>query len=381
MSYLVTYGMVGGSKKGQIGKVHRKAINLHGKAKIVCGAFSRNFNDTLDLGKELNISEERLYKNYEEMAEQERSRPDKIDFVSIVTPNKTHYEISKKFLECGINVMCEKPFTCSSQEAEELRILAEKNDLLLGISYSFTGYSMIRYAREMIRRGEIGEVRFVNAQYLCDWMAKVPFRGKNKQQDWRSDPKLSGISNCVADIGSHVENLIYYITGLRVESLSARIDHFIEQDGLDDNASILVNYNNGARGIYWTSQVAIGHENNLNFGIYGTKGSIEWSRENANFLKVSTIEQPFTIVTRGNAHINDYIKQDYVTPGGHTEGYIDAFGRIYDKFISSIIQQKNCLQFNKSDLEFQTAELGISGMRFIEKCIESAIHEGVWVNL
>jgi predicted dehydrogenase len=375
----LTYGMVGGSKDSQIGIVHRKAVNLHGKAELVCGSFSRNFKNTLATGKELKIDEKRLYKNYEEMAEEEAKRPDKIDFVSIVTPNSSHYEVAKKFLESGINVMCEKPLTITLKEAEELKQLARKNNLLFAVAYTFTGYSMLRYARELIKRGEIGEVRFINGRYLSEWMAKVPFAGKNPRHEWRSDPKVSGVSNCVADIGVHVESVVSFLTGLKIKSLNARMDKFVEPDRLDDNASILINYDNGAEGIYWTSQIAMGHENTLDIGIYGTKGSIEWSQEHANYLKISKVNHPFITLSRGSESVDDFIKNDYVTPGGHQEGYVEAFARVYDKFINAIAKKKKGEILEQRDLDFPTVEDGVEGMRFIEKCVESTKRGASWV--
>ncbi|PNR92527.1 Gfo/Idh/MocA family protein [Petrotoga sp. 9PWA.NaAc.5.4] len=379
MSKKLTYGMVGGGKNSQIGIVHRKAINLHNNAELVCGAFSRDFKNTLITGKELKLEEKRLYRNYEEMAEEESKRPDKIDFVSIVTPNVSHYEIAKKFLESGINVMCEKPLTVTLDQANELSNIAKNNKLIFAVAYSYTGYSMVRFARDLVRSGKIGDIRFVNAQYISDWMAKVPFEGKIPRHEWRSDPKFSGLSNCVADIGVHVENLVSFITGLKIKSLCARMDKFIEKNKLDDNASILVNFDNGAEGIYWTSQIAIGHENNLNFGIYGTKGSIEWSQEQANYLKISTIDHPFLRLSRGSKEISEYIKQDYVTPGGHQEGYIEAFARIYEKFINAIIKRKKGEILTQEDLDFPTVEQGVIGMKFIEKCLESANKNCTWI--
>lgn len=380
MAKKIIYGMVGGGRGSQIGTIHRKALNLHGKAELVAGSFSRNIKNTLATGKELKLDEKRLYKNYAEMAEEEGKRPDKIDFVVIVTPNNSHYDIAKSFLENGINVMCEKPLTVTLDQALELQKLAQEKDLLFAVSYAYTGYSMVRYARELVKSGKIGEVRFVNAQYISEWMAKVPYKGKIPRHEWRSDPNISGLSNCVADIGVHVENLISFVSGLKINSLCARMDKFIEEDRLDDNASILVNYDNNSKGIYWTSQIAVGHENNLNFGIYGTKGSIEWSQEHANYLKLSTIDEPFKIISRGSDQINDSIKTEYVAPGGHQEGYVEAFARIYDKFVNAIHKKKQGEILTSADLDFPTVEDGVQGMRFIEKCVESTNKGCVWIN-
>jgi len=265
------YGMVGGGQGAFIGDVHRKSIALDGLAEITAGCFSRSWDNTQATGKGLGIAADRLYKTFEEMAEGEAKRPDKIDFVVIVTPNISHYPACKAFLSHGIHVVCDKPLTFEVAEAQELAELAKKNKLLFGVTYTYTGYPAVKHAREMIRKGDIGEIRFVNAEYPQEWLATPTEKGDNKQAAWRTDPKLAGKSCCAGDIGSHMENLISYVTGLRIKSVCARLDTFVEGRVLDDNATIMVEYASGAKGVYWSSQIAVGYDNALKFRICGSK--------------------------------------------------------------------------------------------------------------
>jgi len=248
MNKVLNFGMVGGGIGSLIGEVHCKAASFDRKAKLVAGCFSRSYDNTLSTGKKLDLDSGRLYKNFKEMAEKEGARGDKIDFVIIVTPNNSHFEIARAFLEKGINAVCDKPLTLKVEEAEELTNLAKKRDLLCCVTYTYSGYPMVKHAREIISRGEIGKIRMVMGEYLQEWLAMpVEKEGGNKQASWRTDPKYSGKSNCVADIGSHVENIISYVTRLEIESLCANLDIFVEGRALDDNAEILLKYTSGAR--------------------------------------------------------------------------------------------------------------------------------------
>ena len=233
------------------------------------------------------------------MAEAEGKRDDKIDFVVIVTPNHLHFPIAKAFLEQGIDVVCDKPLTPELKDAEELDKLAKDKGLFFCVTYTYTGYPMVKQAREMVKRGDIGDIRFINAQYAQDWLA-TPLEGTGqKQASWRTDPSQTGKSNCVGDIGSHAENLASYISGLKITSLAARLDTFVEGRVLDDNATVMVEYDSGAKGVYWISQIAVGHDNDLRISIYGTKGSLEWAQEDPNYLKVAYIGKPTQTLSRG----------------------------------------------------------------------------------
>ena len=373
------YGMVGGGKGAFIGDVHRKAIAMDGLAELVAGSFSQSFENTCETGRNLGLSRDRLYATYVEMAEKEASRPDCIDFVSIVTPNALHYPIAKTFLNAGINVVCDKPLTFEESEARELQEIARQKDLFFCVTYAYTGYPAVKQAREMIRRGDIGDIRFVNAEYPQEWLANATEREGSKQAYWRTNPALSGKSNCVGDIGSHAENLVSYITGLKIKSLCARLDTFVPGRVLDDNASIMVEYEGGAKGLYWASQIAIGYDNALRVRIFGTKGTIQWSQENPNYLFVSKLGEPSRLLSRGRDPFYPHPQSYSRVPSGHPEGYFEAFANIYKTFITALIKKKLGQSLTEEDLDFPTAEEGAIGVRFIGKCVESSQKGAIWL--
>ena len=314
-----------------------------------------------------------MYGSYKEMAEVESRRDDGIDFVSIVTPNNTHFQIAKSFLENGINVVCDKPLTTSADKAVQLEKLAAEKGLLFCVTYTYTGYPAVKQARKMIKEGDIGDIRFVNAEYPQEWLSEpIEKNPDNKQAVWRTDPKQSGISCCVGDIGSHIENLASYITGLEIESLCARLDKIVEGRVLDDNATIMVNYKGGTTGVYWSSQIAAGHDNDLAIRVYGSKGSIMWKQENPNYLKVTYLDKPTVILSRGRDEFYPRAASVCRTPAGHPEGYFEAFGTIYSTFIGALAKKKAGETLTEDDLDFPTPTAGVQGVRFIEKCVESS---------
>jgi predicted dehydrogenase len=378
---IVTYGMVGGGEGAFIGDVHRHAIAFDGKARLVAGSFSRSMAKTLSTGEELHVDKDRLYETYAEMAAAEAARDDGIDFVAVVTPNASHYAISKAFLEKGINVVCDKPLTTDSGQAEELAALAKKNNLLFAVTYTYSGYPTVKHARAMIAAGEIGDIRFVNAEYPQEWLAEKLEDSGQKQASWRSDPAQSGISNCVGDIGSHIENTVSYMTGLKIKRLSARLDTFVEDRILDDNATIMLDYQGGAKGVYWSSQVAVGHDNGLAVRIYGSKGSIRWRQEDPNYLEVSYLDKPSMKISRGRDTMKDRAESLVRVPAGHPEGYFEAFANIYKTFIDALVKKASGAELNEDDLDFPTPEAGAEGVRFIEKCVESSKKDAAWLEL
>ncbi|MDB4865775.1 MAG: putative dehydrogenase, partial [Cohnella sp.] len=287
---VLKYGMVGGGQGAFIGDVHRKGAAFDGQNELVAGCFSRNFDNTLQTGSQLRVDRDRLYRTYQEMAERESARDDGIDFVVIVTPNNSHYEISKIFLTHGIPVVCDKPLTIEAHEAEELADLAREKDLLYCVTYTNVGYPMVKQAKALIESGELGEIRMVMAEYAQEWLADLVEEQGDKMA-WRTDPTQQGKSTSVGDIGTHIENTISYITGLEIDSLCAKLD-VMPGRKLDTNASILVKYTNGASGIYWCSQIAIGNDNGLKVRVFGTKGSLEWEQENPNYLQVAYLDKP-----------------------------------------------------------------------------------------
>ena len=382
MNKVLNFGMVGGGSGSLIGEVHRKAASFDRKAKLVAGCFSRNYDNTLSTGKKLGLNPGQLYKNFREMAEKERGKEDKIDFVIIVTPNNSHFEIARAFLEKGINVVCDKPLTLKVEEAEKLINLARKRDLLCCVTYTYSGYPMVKHAREIISRGEIGKIRMVMGEYLQEWLAmSVEKEGRNKQASWRTDPKYSGNSNCVADIGSHIENIISYITGLEIETLCANLDIFVEGRALDDNAEILVKYTSGARGIYWCSQVAIGHNNGLKFRILGEKGSVEWEQESPGCLKVAFYGRPVQILSQGRDNLYPLALRASRLPGGHPEGVYEAFANIYSNFSDVLLAKKVGSPYkHQKEVDFPTFEDGTRGVKFINLCVESSQRGACWIS-
>jgi predicted dehydrogenase len=377
----LTYGMVGGGEGAFIGDVHRKAIAFDGQALLVSGCFSTDPENTMRTGLALGLDGKRLYKTYEQMAAAEGGREGNIDFVVIVTPNFTHYPIAKAFLENGINVVCDKPLTVTSDQAAELKDLADSKGLAFCVTYTYTGYPVVKHVKKMIEDGELGDIRFVNAEYPQDWLATLLEETGQKQAAWRSDPDKSGASNCVGDIGSHIENMVSYMTGLSIDRLSARMDKMVSGRKLDDNASIMVDYKGGAKGLYWCSQIAVGNDNGLRVRIYGSKSSIEWAQENPNYLTISHIDQPTQTLSRGRDELHPMAQAFSRIPSGHPEGYFEAFANIYKTFVSFLMKKKFGGEVQPEDLDFPGAAQGEAGVKFLEKCVESAQSDSAWTKM
>jgi len=376
----LTYGMIGGGPGAFIGDVHRKAIGMDGKARLVAGCFSQSYDKTLATGELCGVDRSRLYKTFEEMLRAEGRREDKIDFVVIVTPNSTHFPAARLAVENGIQVVCDKPLTTTLRDAEELGRLGGEKDSFFCVTYAYSGYPMVKHMRDMVKDGELGDIRFVGGEYPQDWLATLLERTGQKQAAWRTDPKLAGASNCVGDIGSHIEHMVSYVTGLEIESLLARLDHFGEGRPLDDNASILLNYKGGARGIYWSSQIAVGHDNGLRIRVYGTKAGFEWAQENPNYLKVSYVKKPTEFLSRGRDNMSPRAQALSRIPSGHPEGYFEAFANIYNTYLTALGKRKSGRPLGADDLDFPGLEDGVRGVRFIERCVESSRRGYVWVD-
>ncbi|NCD33188.1 MAG: Gfo/Idh/MocA family oxidoreductase [Spartobacteria bacterium] len=380
-SSLLRYGMIGGGQGAFIGDVHRLALRMDHQTELVAGCFSRSYENTKETGLGLGLAEDRLYASFEEMAEKESQREDRMDFVVIVTPNFSHYAAAKTFLEHGFNVVCDKPLTPDTEQAEELVALAKAKGLLFCVTYTYTGYATVKQAKEMIRQGDIGDIRFVHAEYPQEWLATPVETEGQKQAAWRTDPAQSGKSNCVGDIGSHIENLVSYVTDLKIDALCARLDTMDENRKLDDNATIMINYKGSAKGLYWCSQIAIGHDNGLRLNVYGTKGSIEWSQEDPNYLKVTCLGTPAQKLSRGRDPFYPHAASYPRIPSGHPEGYFEAFANLYKTFTGALIKKKQGVALTADDLDFPTVENGLEGVRFINACVESSSKGAVWVSL
>lgn len=379
MKRRLTYGMVGGGPGSFIGDAHRRSIALDGKAEIVAGSFSRTYEKSLETGRDLRIAEDRIYSDYKAMAEAEAAREDGIDFVVIVTPNSSHYEISRTFLEHGIHVACDKPVTTTSAEAIELHKLAKDKGLLFLVTYVYSGHVTAMHAREMIEAGEIGEIRVIQGEYPQGWLADADV-SDNKQASWRIDPELSGRTNALGDIGTHIENSVYRMTGLHITEVLARMEKKVEGRALDDNSTVLVTYNNGASGTYWASQVARGHDNGLRIRIYGEKGSIFWFQEEPEKLRYTLSDGYVREIHRGHDCIDPAASCYGRLPSGHTEGWFEAMGNLYVDFIDAIIAKEEGT-FSADMLKFPTTLDGIYGLTFVEACLESSENGNKWVKL
>ena len=379
MDRKIRIGMVGGGKNAFIGGVHRIALRLDGYYELVAGSFSSNFDNSKETGKDLGLAEDRIYETYHEMAEKESARSDGIDVVAIVTPNHLHIPIAKIFAEKGIHIICDKPLALSSEEAINLKNIVESKKLIFALTHNYTGYPMIRHARSLIQKGDLGSIRVIQAEYPQDWLTTKAEDSGLKQAEWRTDPKRSGGGGCIGDIGTHAFNLIRFITGLEVDELSADIHTFVKGRLLDDNAQIMLRFKGGAKGAIWSSQVAVGNENNLKIRVFGENGGLEWRQEDPNYLYYTKFGHPTQRVTRGSASASEEANNVTRVPPGHPEGYLEGFANIYSDVCKSLFAQINNQNYDQSNDCYPTIYDGVEGMRFIETVLESSKNNSKWV--
>ena len=380
MAAIIRYGMVGGGMKALIGEVHRKALKFDNRVELVAGCFSSHADRNAEVGVEYGLDPARVYANYEEMAKAEAAREDGIDFVSVVTPNNTHYAVCKAFLEAGIHVVCEKPLCFTVEQAEELEALSREKGLLFGVTYTYTGYVMSKVMKEMIAEGKIGKVVSVNAEYAQDWLLGELATGNNTQTNiavWRTDPAVSGAANCVGDIGTHIENYVHYVTGLKIKRLVATTNKYGK--ALDLNANIIVEYENGVNGAYWCSQVAAGHYNGLAVRVYGDKGALEWAQEDPEHLRYTPMDGATQVLARGTGCIKEKAAAQGRLPSGHPEGLVTAFANIYRNYVSALVAKKNGADAEVYD--YPRVEDGVNGVRFVKAVVESAANGSTWVEV
>ncbi len=376
------YGMVGGDLNAFIGNVHRRAIGVEGTAILTAGCFSSKEEKNHECGEFYNLDTDRVYKDYKEMAEKESLREDKIDFVSIVTPNITHYDIAKTFLEHGIHVVCEKPLCFTRNQAVELEELAKEKELFFAVTYSYSGYAMVKQAKKLVEDGYIGKIVNVNAEFLQEWLIDDIGNGDTsttKLSIWRKDPKVAGISNCVGDIGTHIENTVAYVTGLKLVKVAAVLDTY--GVALDLNANMLVEFENGAHGVFSCSQVCAGHANGLVIRIFGSEGAIEWKQEDPNYLYVTKKGQPMQIYNRGMGYIEGRAALLNHIPSGHPEGLLMAFANVYHAVIETILKNVNGELISADEMDFPSISAGIEGVKFIHAVVESSKNNSVWTEL
>lgn len=372
-------GMVGGGQGAFIGAVHRAAANLDGQIELVAGAFSSDPKRSKASGKELYVATDRCYASYQEMAKAEAALPadQRIDFVSIVTPNHTHFDVAKTFLEAGFNVICDKPMTFDLAQAKKLRTIVKKSDKVFALTHNYTGYPMVKEARDMVSKGKLGKILKVVAEYPQGWLLSALEKEEQKQAAWRTNPKKAGASCCIGDIGTHAENLARYITGLKITEMCADFTTFVPGRLLEDDGNILVHYDNGARGILYASQISAGEENNLNIRIYGEKASLEWYQEHPNELIVKYADKPRQTLRRGNDYLSKAAKDNTRLPAGHQEAFIEAFANIYMAAAKSIDCEVNGKKLPKIT-DFPGIEDGVEGMAFIETAVRSAKAKAKW---
>ncbi len=376
-------GMIGGGPGAFIGDVHRKASRLDGGIDLVAGAFDINPRKSKQQGRELLLAPTRVYGTYEQMIEKELKLPEgeRIDFVTITTPNNWHFPIARDFLNAGFHVMCEKPMTINAKEAKELVQLVKKNRSVFGLMHNYTGYPMVKLARDMVRAGDLGKIRKIVVQYPQGWLATALEKTGQMQAAWRTDPKQSGGAGSMGDIGTHAENLSEYITGLKIKEVCADLTIFVKGRRLDDDGNILLRFNNGARGVLHASQVSIGEENNLAIWIYGEDKALEWHQEHPNYLYVKTADGPVQVWRRGNEYVgakSAAAARATRLPSGHPEAFFEAFANNYLNFADTIRAKLTRTRPDPLAKDFPDVKDGLRGMLFIETVLASAKSKQKW---
>ena len=378
MSRKIRMGMVGGGRDAFIGAVHRMAANLDGQIELVAGCFSSDAEKSRLSGEDLFLDPARVYTSYEEMAEKEAALPEgeRIDFVSIVTPNHLHAPVATAFLRQGLHVVCDKPMTVTLAEAKELQAEVEKSGCVFALTHNYTGYPMVKQARAFVQDGELGDILKVVAEYPQGWLLDAIESDGQKQAAWRTDPAKAGASCCIGDIGTHAENLGRYITGLEIESLCAEFTTFVPGRQLEDDGNLLVRYKGGAKGILYASQISAGEENNLNIRVYGTKGSLFWQQEHPNELTWKPKGQAAQIWRRGNDYLGEAAQKFTRLPFGHPEAFIEAFANVYLEAVRHI---RDRIEGNPDgEYDYPTVVDGVEGMAFIETAVASAGSDQKW---
>jgi predicted dehydrogenase len=380
MNRKLRMGMIGGGKDAFIGAIHRIAANMDGMVELVCGSLSINKDIAIDSGRSLFLPEDRIYTSYEEMLEKESRLPEgeRMDFVTIVTPNFAHFAPAAMALERGFHVVIEKPITLTLNEALQLKEKLEQTGRLLCLTHTYTGYPMVKQAKELVRNGTLGKIRKVFVEYRQGWLSKLLEREGNQGAAWRTDPKKGGKSAVMSDIGTHAFNLVEYVTGLQVEQVCADLNTMVEGRQLDDDGSVLLQFSKGARGVLAATQVAAGEENNLSFKVYGENGGLEWHQQEPNTLLLKWSDKPTEVLRAGSAYLSGIALHNSRTPGGHPEGYLEAFGNIYRNFALTLAAKINNTSVDNSIVEFPSINEGIRGMAFIDSVVKSNQSNEKW---
>lgn len=376
-------GMVGGGQGAFIGDVHRKVAALDGQIELVAGCFSQDPENTRITGEQLYLDPDRCYATYAEMAVSEANLPEdqRIDFVSIVTPNVSHFDIAKTFLAAGFHVVCDKPMTYTLDEAKELVRLVEESGLVFALTHNYTGHPLIRHARGLFQSGQMGTVRKVIVEYLQDFLMVPHEKLGQKQAAWRVDPKQSGIGGTMGDVGTHCVNLLEYVSGDPISELCADKSTFLPDRTLDEDVNALLRFKGGGKGVLTISQVATGEENGLTLRVYGSEGAIKWAQENPNYLELYRYGEPRQTLTRGQDYLSDAAADATRIPTGHPEGYLEAFANIYVGFAEALRRYLDGNPMKTEEYNFPTVYDGLRGMQFIYAAVESAEHDSTWVSM
>lgn len=371
----IRLGMVGGGNDAFIGGVHRIAARLDDRFELVAGALSSTPEKSIESGRALGL--ERVYEDFKQMAIREARLKSGIEAVSIVTPNHVHYAAAREFLKRGIHVICDKPLTSTLADAKKLVKAAESANALFILTHNYTGYPMVRQAREMVANGDLGKIRVVQVEYPQDWLTE---QQDFKQAEWRTDPERSGAGGSTGDIGTHAYNLACFVTGLRAESLAADLQAFVPGRQVDDNAHVLLRFEGGARGMLWSSQVAPGNENALRLRVYGEKGGLEWAQEDPNYLWFTPYNEPKRLITRNGAGAGDAANRLSRVPPGHPEGYLEGFANIYGEAAEAIQAFRNGIS-PEASVVYPTVHDGLDGVKFVAACVQSSSRNAAWVKL
>ena len=383
MSRKIRMGMVGGGIGAFIGGVHRMAAAIDGEIELVCGAFSSNPERSKASGEELHLPADRVYGSYAEMIKAEKKLPlgERMDFVSIVTPNHVHYGPAKMALDNGFHVICDKPLCFNMKEAKTLQKTVEKTGLIFALTHNYTGYPMVKQAKAMVKHGDLGKIRKVVVEYPQGWLSTKLEDSDQKQAAWRTDPKRSGAAGAIGDIGTHAENLAEYITGLEISELCADLSIFVDGRLLDDDGNILLRFNNGAKGVLHASQISAGEENALNIRVYGEKGGLEWHQMEPNTLITKWLDKPMQILRTGGEGLYPESTENTRIPAGHPEGYLEAFATIYKNFAKCVRARIDGTKVDPIFEDFPTVADGVRGMEFVDKVVKSSKKGAKWVKL
>ncbi len=379
-------GMVGGGPGAFIGEIHRKASRMDGGIELIAGAFDIDPKKSKKMGKELCLNPKRVYADFNTMIEKELALPEeeRIDFVSVCTPNNWHFPIAKAFLEAGFHVMCEKPMTLTVKEAESLQDVVRKSRKVFGLMHNYTAYPMVKLARDMVRQGDLGKILKVVVQYPQGWLARAIEKEGQQQASWRTDPKQSGAAGCMGDIGTHAANLAEYISGLKIKELAADLTSFMKGRKLDDDGNCLLRFNKGAKGLLHASQVSIGQENNLAIWIHGENASLEWKQEHPNYLYVDTLNAPTQIWKRGNEYVGTKSAaagRATRLPAGHPEAFLEAFANNYCNFSDTIRARAKREKASELITDFPGVKEGVAGMKFIDAVVKSSKKNSAWTKI